>query len=314
VPGIYKSTNGGETWKLASRGLFGLPTASLAFDPNVPGAVWAGSSTSGVFRSGDGGITWQIRNGDLPGFLEVHAVEVDPLHSGTVWIGTSIGVYVTEDGGATWEERNEGLVPPGSTSFLIPRLRIAATDPAIAYAPAFRDLYRTTDGGEHWTRFGVPFTFPFSRITDLLIDPRDPEALFVASGEIYASRDGGATWGYVPVADTALQIEAIARDPRNPDVLHAGGESGLFRSTDAGGTWQRVTAFPASGVSKLAVGPTGTVWAATDAGIWMGSGEGSSWAPAPGMEPFSVHDIEVDPHHPETAFAATGAGIFRHGS
>lgn len=310
VTGIYRTRDGGAAWRLASRGLYGLPMTSLAFDPRVPGVFWASSSTEGVFRCGDGGVTWAQRNGNLPAYVEVYAVEVDPVHPGTVWIGTSHGVYVTEDSGTTWEARNEGLGPGSPHTYLVPVLRVSATDPSVAYAASFQDLHRTLDGGEHWTRIEIPVSLPSTqwRIGDVLIDPRDPDVVFVAAEELWVTRDGGDTWQQVQPGSVSF-VSALAADPRDPDILYAAG-LGLYRSTDGGQTWQGQTGAPVLDATEVAVGPTGEVWMSDSVTVFRSPDGVSGWTRAPDLHGLLIQDLGIDPFL-ERVLAETSAGLFR---
>lgn len=308
VPGIYKSGNNGATWRLSSRGLFGVPTEVLAFDPVTPGVLWAGSQEAGVFRSQNSGSTWAQLSGDTLGFQFIYDLAVDPRDPETVWIATHDGVWVTEDGGATWEKRSEGLLPPDTGIYPIFQLQLAPSDPSTAYASGPTRIFRTVDGGEHWTDLNLPGS-PF--IWDILVDPDDPETVFVAAGDLQVSRDGGATWQTVPVWNAPTVIQTLAADPRNPDVLYAGGMEGLFRSTDGGQTWQSVAFFPVAGVTELAVGPAGEVWVIAEGRIYRSADGTEPWIQEPGLTGISILEIAVDPHDPDGVFLGTTAGIFR---
>lgn len=302
--GVYKSVNGGAAWRFSSRGLFGPSALALTFDPVVPGVLWVAAGLSGVFRSTDGGGTWTPRNTGLVGFESglVYDVALDPRDPETVWIGTATGIYRSGDGGATWEAH--------SLTAAIRDVRLTS-DPAILYASSGNQLLRSVDGGEHWADvFGGSPTSPY--ITDVLVDPRDPDVVFLATGDVQGSRDGGVTWETVPVRTEPASILVLALDPRNPDVLYAGGGSGLFRSADNGRTWQQVAAADVPGaVGKIAVGPTGEVWVTTAHGMHVSPDGVSDWAAVPDLTGPVILEIAVDPHDSGRVFLGTTAGIFR---
>jgi photosystem II stability/assembly factor-like uncharacterized protein len=123
-------------------------------------------------------------------------------------------------------------------------------------------VFKTTDGGKTWTNVGLTDSHHIGRV---LVDARDPEVVFVAAvGHLYTeneerglykSRDGGRTWNLVLFVDDRSGAIDVAQDPARPDVLYAstwerarapwnflesGPGSGIWKSTDAGETWQRL--------------------------------------------------------------------------
>jgi photosystem II stability/assembly factor-like uncharacterized protein len=318
--GIYKSVNRGAVWTFSSRGLFEAHAFSLAFDPVTPGVLWSASLT-GIWRSADNGATWTERSGNLPKMFFVWTVAVDPRDPETLWAGTNRGVYVSENGGATWEERREGLTGPGARPYAtVQHLRIASADPSVVYALSNVGLFKTVDAGRHWTLLPAPPLPVFASLRDVWVDLRDPEVLFAAWGDLWVSRNGGASWDRVPVESGATAFVAVKADPRDPDVLSAAGAAGVFRSTDGGQAWQRVTDLPISSQGNLAVGPAGEVWAGDLGGIRFSPDGLSGWTLLPGLTPFhNLGVLEADPHHPGTVYAGTSevfdrfiAGLFRH--
>lgn len=309
--GIFKTANHGATWRVSSRGLFALPTRALAFDPVTPGVVWVGTGGLGVFHSSDRGETWEARNTGISP-LTISSLAVDPNDPQTVWAASAgRNVYVTHDEGAHWEPRGAGLVDPVSGfTPLIQVLRLDPRDSAVVYAGTWSGLFRTADAGGHWTRIG-PIAGSVS-VTDLFIDPRDPDVIFAAAGELWVTRDGGAGWERVAVAQALAGITAIAADPRNPDVLFAGGQDGVFRSADGGLTWQRSAGDPVLRVASLSAGSTGEVWAVTPDGAFRSPDGIDDWVRVPGLERTFPDEVAVDPHDPDTVYAATFAGVFRH--
>ncbi|MFQ5872821.1 MAG: WD40/YVTN/BNR-like repeat-containing protein, partial [Dehalococcoidia bacterium] len=96
--GIYKSTDGGETWTSANNGLTTLEVDSIVASPTITGLFYAGTER-GVFRSSDAGDSWS------PTSLTraVRSLLIDPTNTDTIFAGTEVGLFWSPDGGATWE-------------------------------------------------------------------------------------------------------------------------------------------------------------------------------------------------------------------
>jgi photosystem II stability/assembly factor-like uncharacterized protein len=111
--GVYRTTNGGNSWQRASNGLPNLWFDALAFEPNPPATLYAGTRfgiTGGVFKSTDGGDSWSEVNGGLPQqpYPEINDLVFDPIPPFTLYAGTSTGVYRRTSGGP-WTPLNTGL-------------------------------------------------------------------------------------------------------------------------------------------------------------------------------------------------------------
>ena len=138
-------------------------------------------------------------------------------------------------------------------------------------------LYKSTDGGETWTRVGLETS---EHIGNIKIDPRNSDVVYVAAqgplwsagGDrgVYKTTDGGKTWKAVLTVSADTGANEVVIDPNNPDVLYAsmwqrrrgvgqmiggGPESGIFKSTNGGGTWTKLTkGLPTGDVGRIALG------------------------------------------------------------
>ncbi|MCL6510888.1 MAG: hypothetical protein K6U78_09385, partial [Anaerolineae bacterium] len=168
--------------------------------------------------------------------LVAHPSEPDTLYAG-VEVG---GVLRTRDGGETWEELNEGIYIDVHT------LAVSRAVPERMYACTGTGFYRSTDGGQRWVRSMEGLARRYT--VGLTVMPGDTDIVVAAAGtgppgvngEVFVSRDSGATWQ--PAGDglpaPMTRVPALAAAECR---LYAGLDTGaLYRSEDAGRTWQRL--------------------------------------------------------------------------
>ena len=249
----------------------------FAVDPNNPARYYVAAASGGVWKTVNNGTTWTPVF-DREGSYSIGCIVLDPKNPLTVWVGTGEnnsqrsvsygnGVYRSDDGGKTW--RNVGL----KASEHIGRIAIDPKDSNIVYVAAQgplwgpggdRGLYKTTDGGKTWKQ--ILKISENTGVTDVVIDPQNPETVYAASYQrrrhmftlinggpesaIYKSTDAGATWNRLRAGLPTNDMGRIglAISPADPNVIYATVEStdrkgGIFRSSDRGGSWERRNEF-----------------------------------------------------------------------
>ncbi|MGH7668556.1 MAG: VPS10 domain-containing protein [Gemmatimonadaceae bacterium] len=197
----------------------------IAVNPRDESQWYVGAASGGLWKTDNAGTTWTPVFDHEPVY-SIGVVTIDPNNPNVVWVGTGEynaqrsvaygdGVYKSEDGGKTWKhmglEHSEHIgrivVDPRNSNVVY----VAAQGPLFS-AGGDRGLYKTTDGGKTWAKILSNGTW--AGVADVVIDPRDPDRLLAATWQRYRRE-----WGYI-----------------------AGGpESALWRSTDAGATWTKVT-------------------------------------------------------------------------
>lgn len=194
--GIYKSVNGGATWRRASRGLPFLPACgevfcpqeavtALEIDPRDPRTVYAVFGYQ-VVKSVDAGRTWDRVMDGLEDVSAVEALVLDPENPHAIYIGTREGIFKSFDGGATWRESGFGLPGP-SEEFAVLDLAIDARGEQTALYAATRSdgVFRSTDRGATWEPLheGLPILL----VDFVEIDGRRP-------GGVLAGTAGAGVW------------------------------------------------------------------------------------------------------------------------
>jgi photosystem II stability/assembly factor-like uncharacterized protein len=253
-------------------------TVAVSGVPGRPYEYYIGAVNGGLFKSDDGARTWRPIFDDQPS-ASIGAIAVAPSAPDTVYVGSGEG-----------RQRPDLAVGDG--------------------------IYKSTDGGAHWTHLGLR---DGQQIASIVVDPHDPNRLFVAvlghpygpnpERGIYRSTDGGATFARVLGSNADAGGFDVALDPADPTIVYAslwaarqspwetsGGDSferpdagtGLYRSTDGGTTWTKLAGgLPtvAQGVSRIevAVAPSDShrVYAAVaaeeDDGIYRSDDAGATW-------------------------------------
>jgi photosystem II stability/assembly factor-like uncharacterized protein len=318
---VYKSTDGGATWKVPG---VKRSISALAIDPFTPGTLYMGSDT-GVYKSTDGGATWGS-TGLSTGV--VYPLVIDPLMPGTLYAGVGGGVFKSSDAGDTWSAASTGLPLDGDVGALV----IDPHTPGILYSTHSGPeggLFKSTDAGDTWSAAstGLPAN---RQVAALAVDPSTPSTLYVATrgatdysldGAVFKSTDGGASWASSSTGLTFAFVSLLAIDPHTPSTLYASvgncgprgcGGGSLFKSTDGGASWSSA----GSGVEGLAFDPQspGTVYALADGYVFK---NGSLLDPRPNYMNLRwthvighAYRLAIDPLTPTTIYAVSDVGLF----
>src|ERR1051326_8622877 len=260
----------------------------------------AGSASGGLWKTLNDGITWQPVF-DHEGSYSIGAVVLDPHDPNIVWVGTG-------------ESNSQRSVAWGD------------------------GVYRSEDGGKSWKNLGLKHSEHIGRIA---IDPRDGNVVYVAAegplwssgGDrgLYKTSDGGKTWQQVLKISDNTGVGDVAINPDNPDVVYAaayqrqrkvwtlidgGPESAIYKSTDAGATWNKITSgLPKEDMGRigLAIAPSepdvvyATIEAANKAGgIFRSTDRGATWEKRTGYfagAAMAYARIFVDPKNRERVYS-----------
>ena len=269
--------------------------AVVESDPNI---VFIATASAGVWRTTNNGVTWESVFDDQP-VSSIGDIAVAPSDPSIVWVGSG-------------ESNNRQSSSWGN------------------------GVYKSTDGGDSWTHVGLDDTLHIGR---LLIHPTDPEVVYVAATGhlwgpnpergVYKTNDGGLTWTNTLFIDEDTGITDLAMDPVSPGTLYAaayqrrrtafgfnggGLGSGIYKTTDGGSTWLRLT-------NDLPEGVTGRigldiyradpriVYAIvqhTDGGVFRSEDRGQSWTRMSDTNPRPMYysQIRIDPSNDQRIWAA----------
>ena len=264
--GIYKSVDGGRTWRHV--GLReGQQIPAILVDPRdanrvlvaVLGHPYGPNRERGVFRSSDGGDTWQqvLYTDENTGaidlafdpaspqvvFAVLWAARQAPWEIGSSWtLPASNGLYKSTDGGTTWRHVTTGL--PGAAEGLGRiGLALSPSAPARMYAivgaTSGGGLYRSDDGGEQWRLVNADQRL-WGRdgdFNEVKVDPANPDIVYVANVVTWKSADGGQTFTAFRGAPGGDDYHRLWIDPRDPKVILLAGDQGAVVTVNGGATW-----------------------------------------------------------------------------
>lgn len=255
--------------------------ADIALDKSNPNVWFIAVGSGGVWKTTNAGTTFEPIF-DSQSSYSIGCITIDPNRSDTIWVGTGEnvggrhvgfgdGIYRSKDGGKTFE--NLGLAQSERISKIVvdPRnsdiVYVAAQGPL--WSPGGeRGLFKTTDGGATWKN--ILSKGPYTGVTDVVIDPRNPNVIYAATHQrhrtvwallntgpesgVYKSTDGGLNWrelkNGIPGGDKGKI--ALGVSPQDSQVVYASIESvnregGFYRSSDAGESWDKRSDFVSGG-------------------------------------------------------------------
>lgn len=275
-----------------------------------PFTMYVAGAVGGIFKTTNGGVTWTPVFDDKP-VASIGAIAIAPSDPSVIYAGTGEG-----------NPRNDASIGDG--------------------------VYRSIDAGEHWTNVGLPDS---EKVARLVVDPRNADVVYAcALGRewgpneergLFKTVDGGKSWKKILYRNDLTGCSDVDIDPANANIVYAGmftfrrwawytesggGETAVYKSSDGGATWARLSGPDAKGglpkgpmdrigiaVSRSSPSTVYVVSETKDEGeLWRTDDGGASWRtvsrdPNINFRPFYYADIRVDPANPNTVYALSGA-------
>jgi photosystem II stability/assembly factor-like uncharacterized protein len=229
--GIFRSTDGGQTFQKVLYKDENTGGSELEFDPVNPDIIYAG--------------LWESRQGPW---------------ENAAWSGTTGGIFKSIDGGTTWRQLTNGL-PSGADGVVQANLGIAPSDSNRIYAAVAMTrgtgIFRSDDAGESWTRITTD-SRPAARIGGgdlprIGVHPNNPDIVFSTSIVTWKSVDGGKTWAAFRGAPGGDDYQNIWINPNNPDIILLTSDQGAIITVNGGQTWSSWYNQPSAQLYHVAV-------------------------------------------------------------
>lgn len=238
---VYRSDDGGASWRklpnpgIADRctGPFASRVMRMVQHPTRPNEIYAAVEINGVYRTLDSGETWTDCSADLiklseqphlsskivtqsfaEGMLDGHAITITPADPDGVVVACRMGLFRSDDKGSTWKDMELGRFSPTTYGRDV---KVSPHEPNVMYAAlsvaaASKDggLYRSDDAGHTWKRFDKVQVH--GTIMSIGLDQSDARAVYIGAryeGEIFGTRDGGATWQAMPLPGPVKDIYCV---------------------------------------------------------------------------------------------------------
>ncbi len=256
LEGVYKSTDGGNTWTQINSGIRNLYVSTLKFDPKNPNILWG---TTGMIRqfvndfenedgsiivSRDNGMTWtEAKRGRNNGGTQVYsALGISPTNSSTIY-ASGFGLFTKSiDGGMTWVEA--GFGPRGSNAGHPIDITVDPNDDNTVFVDSYvGGVFKSTDGGQTWV--SNAFGYSGAETRGVAISPGGENIFATSRSGIFLSQDKGINWVPVGVGDVAFdELQALAPHPIDKNKILLGDSqnamSSIFLSNDGGMSWKTV--------------------------------------------------------------------------
>jgi len=339
--GLFRTTDNGATWTPITDGKVPLgSTGSVAVADSDPNVIYLGTGSDsvrsnvstgrGVYKSIDGGETWMFAG--LHNAGQIGAVRIHPTNPDIVWVAVAgdifksneeRGVFKTTDGGKTWRKvlyvsdqvgAMDAELQPGNANVVYAWMSRLQRKPwTIISGSREGGFYKSTDGGEHFTRIASGLPSELIGKANLAVTAANPNRVYALieakpGGGLYRSEDAGQTWALINSQGSLIQrpfyYATLGADPSNADVVYAGAE-GFFKSTDGGKTFTTFRT-PHGDNHDIWINPKDSqiMIQANDGGANVSTDGGRTWSTQMNQPTAEIYGIWVDNQFPYKLYGA----------
>ena len=339
--GVWKTVDAGISWRNITDGAFASASVGSIHvansDPNVlyvgTGSAAIRSNVSigkGIYKSTDAGRSW--KNVGLPDAGQIGAMVVHPSNPDVAFAAvlgnpfantTTRGVYRTKNGGVSWEQvlfLNDSVgaadveMQPGNPNVLYASMWFGMRHPWTILSGGAQDgIFKSIDGGDHWTRLAGGLPTGVMGKADLTVSDAAPQRVYAlveakVGGGLYRSDNAGDTWTLMSAASGLITrpfyYDHVHTDPTNADIVYVGTEN-FYKSTDGGKTF-RTMRTPHGDNHDMWINPSnGLVFIqSNDGGANITLNGGLSWSTQENQPTAELYQVAVDEQYPYRVYGA----------
>ncbi len=280
------------------------------------------STPTKVAKSTDAGDTWN-QVGTIPGYT--YCMAIDPVDSDILYASRYLNVYKSTDGGATW-------VSHSTTGRYIYGLAVHPLTPSTVFAAGnayvsstyMMSCFKSTDSGVNWSYVTLNSNRSYGYC--LAIAPSDPNVIYVGGyyyhpidsinvPVVYKSTDGGTN--FIEVANglpttTYDYVYSIGVHSTDPDIVYAGLYRGVYRSTDGGGTWVRVSTHYYNYAMATSLADPDVAFVGGYSDMYKTTNAGATWfSSTTGLSGYYYRGLATSPSQATDAYTANNRGFYK---
>ncbi len=305
---LFAQQHQAQSWK--DVGPYGGDARSLEYSPANSSHILLGTTNSWIYET-DNGKDWTRLSRISPSdAMVVDNIVYDEAAPKRVVVGAwqldrpAGGIFISEDDGHSWHSVSDMF---GQS---VRALAQAPSNPKIFIAGTLQGVYRSEDGGLHWSRISPAGSQEIHEIESIAIDPVNPDIIYAGTWHLpWKTTDGGKNWFNIKnglIVDS--DVFSIIIDPHAPNVVYSSACSGIYKSEDAGNQFRKVQGIPSAArrtrVLKQDPNNANIVYAGTTEGLYRTTDAGTKWTL---MTPndIIVNDVYVDPKNSQHVILAT---------
>ena len=342
--GLFRTTDAGASWVPITDGKVPVAsTGSVAVAESDPNVIYLGTGSDdirsnvstghGVYKSTDAGASWSFAG--LYDAGQIGAVRIHPTNPNVVWVAVGgnafkanaeRGIFKTTDGGKTWKKTLFLSDSVGAAD-----VELNPANPDVVYAWMWRgerkpwtiisgaadavngSFYKSTDGGEHWTKITNGLPTGFVGKGNLAVSAANPNRVYALveakpGGGLYRSDDQGQTWKLMNSTPGMIArpfyYTTLGADPTNADIVYGGAET-FYKSTDGGATLT-VLRTPHTDNHDIWINPkNGQIMIqANDGGANVSQDGGRTWSTQMNQPTAEIYGVWLDDQFPYRLYGA----------
>ena len=339
--GVWKTTDAGISWRsLSDQAFASASIGALDVADSDPNVIYVGTGSEairsnvsigkGIYKSTDAGRSWRfvgLKDAGQIGAIVVHPTNAEVVYAAVVgnpFANTRTrGVYRTRDGGATWQQvlflsDSTGAadieLQPGNPNVVYATMWHGLRKPWTIISGGAEDgIFKSTDGGDNWTRLGGGLPTGIVGKSDLAVSAAAPQRVYAlveakVGGGLYRSDDAGERWTLVNttpgIITRPFYYVNVDADPTNADVVYAGAE-GFYKSTDGGRTFRSIRT-PHGDNHDMWINPTdGRIFVqSNDGGANVTLNGAQTWSTQANQPTAEIYQVAVDEQYPYRVYGA----------